>query len=239
MKQFLICDDQPEHALWLKKLLAAAIRATGESYIVKVLKTSAELYLDLESYQDYDAIFLDIEMPKFTGFQIAEELNSHFPGMLIVFVSAHDELVFESFLYQLVFFLRKSRLKEELPAIVEKILTLSEKRRAACLSFKSGGKYYKIAHSDIYYLESRRNQVHLFTNKDEYALYSTLGKLYKQLPKPIFLKSHGSFIVNVGHIKIISANTLILTNGSSIPLSRTNRRPLLESLQQLSIESNF
>lgn len=109
---------------------------------------------------------------------------------------------------------------------MNEIVKMTENAKGEYCVFKSGRDFHKIAFKDIYYLESKRNHVHIHTKSSEYVVYSSLEKFIENFPKKTFLKAHGSFVVNIIYISQILSNEIVLLNNEMIPLSRTYRNEI-------------
>ena len=86
-------------------------------------------------------------------------------------------------------------------------------------------------YNKIYYLESREKKIVLGTEFEELSFYGTLDCLEKKLPSG-FIRCHRSFIISADKISSVklSCNTVSLTNGSIIPVSRTYKNTVREAV---------
>ena len=88
-------------------------------------------------------------------------------------------------------------------------------------------KYYIPFHK-IFYFESRDKKIYLKTIEGEYGFYGTIDELEEDLPY-FFVRCHRSFIVNKTHIqRVLNINTIELSNGFILPISRTYRQIIKE-----------
>ena len=87
-----ICDDDKE---FLKKL-SGKVKLQLDSFGADCeIRTYADDTIIVEKIADTDIVFLDIDMPKINGFEIAEGIYKG-DRPLIIFVTMHDELVYSS-----------------------------------------------------------------------------------------------------------------------------------------------
>lgn len=82
----------------------------------------------------------------------------------------------------------------------------------------------------IYYFEAREKKIFLRTLHEEYGFYGTIEELAEELPD-VFLRTHRSFIVNKAMAETLKGNYLSLHQGFSIPVSRSFKSTVLESLK--------
>ncbi len=100
------------------------------------------------------------------------------------------------------------------------------------LYLKADQRLLKVKMSDIHYVEAKGDYVLFKTAQESLIVYSTLKKVETKLPEQDFMKVHRSFIVNLAHIEDIEETSLSV-NHKVIPISRTNRRALLERINTL------
>lgn len=114
-----ICDDEPTTLDYLHEHISREFRRQGAEIQIDKF-TSGRNFLNAHKAELFDVIFLDIDMPEISGFEIAEQINN-ISEALIVFVTLHDELVFSSLKFRPFRFIRKPYLENELPETPESI----------------------------------------------------------------------------------------------------------------------
>jgi len=92
------------------------------------------------------------------------------------------------------------------------------------LSVKSGKEQVFIPIADIIRLEKDENYVVIYTSLGRTLVRSSLSKLVEQLPAEKFIRIHRSHLVPISQINRIAASTIILVDGTSLPVSRTCRQ---------------
>ena len=165
----------------------------------------------LENYSKYHLIFLDIEMPSIDGIATAKRINelkgsAEIP--FIVYVTSHDELVFDalkSFPYS---FIRKSKIESDLYECINRINNSFEELHKTIV-LHTERKDIPIVIGDIIYLEKIKNYV-VFKNIAEYG----------------FIRPHIGYAVNNKYVEYISADCILLQNDINIPLNKKYRDDL-------------
>jgi two-component system LytT family response regulator len=199
-----------------------------------------------------DAIFLDVQMPKLTGFEMLEVLEYH-PE--VIFTTAYDQYAIRAFEQNAVDYLLKpfskvrfqeaigkleSRIesqKESGKTGIEKIkqhLAESEEKLHRVV-IKKSGKIHVISTGDINYLEAQDDYVMIYTNEGKYLKQQTMKYFEKHLDSQQFVRVHRSYIANITHIERIepyekSNFILILKDGNKVPVSRNGMQVLKENL---------
>lgn len=127
-----ICDDEPTILDYLYTHISKEFKRQGtDTHIDKF--TSGKDFLNAHKAEPYDVVFLDIDMPVISGFDVAEKISVS-EHTLIIFVTTHDELVFSSLKFQPFRFIRKTHinneLSETLSAVIERITkSITEKKK--------------------------------------------------------------------------------------------------------------
>ena len=94
---------------------------------------------------------------------------------------------------------------------------------------KDGTKIIRIDFKEILFIEALADYVQINTIGSEYVILSTMKSIQVFLPQDDFFRVHRSFIVRKDKIRIIE-NNMILMEKKNIPISRSAKRNLLNSL---------
>ena len=169
-----------------------------------------------------ELLLLDIDMPGLSGLEIAGRLTGERSGreLLLVFVTNHDELVYDSLRYHPFGFIRKSHFREEIGGLLrdcEKKL----RERERYFSFRSGAESIKVKISEILYFESEGNYLKLVTAEREYRLRDTVGAVENTLAEEGFIRIHRGFLVNQEAVRVLGAAEAELVTGRRLPIGRS------------------
>lgn len=216
MKIALIDDD-----VEFLKIEKQLVEDVFFDYIEIDTYTNANAFLSNAKINKYFAVFLDIDMPEVSGFELASYLRKNNPDDInIVFVSNKEQLVYDSFNYFPVRFIRKefakSEIKQTLQTLYEKFQTLNK-----FISIKVNFDYQKISLNDIYYLESFSHNIKLHTKNDVIIYRDKISNKEKELENLNFIRTHSGFLVNLKYINCIIKNNVVLDNNVCIPISRS------------------
>ena len=169
MINIAICDDQHAHLTKLAQMInEICLYKIPEKYDCRAYNGfySAEDVISFLRNNMINILFLDIEMKGMNGFELAALLNKEFPHIIIIFVSAYENYVYNAFEYAPFRFLRKSRLNEELePALIaaiESLMLINKK-----IELKTSDGSFETRLTDIEYFESEKNYLiaHIVGNK--------------------------------------------------------------------------
>ena len=235
MIRIVICDDDPCFAATLTDELCALAAKYEENMDLKIgpTFTSPELVLSFIEHNTFDIIFLDIDMPKITGFELASKISERDPKALIIFVSAYDNFVYQSFAYSPFRFLRKLHLKEELPSAFDKAIEkcLSETQ---ALSFNSTDGNITLRPSDILYFENDKNYYNIYCeNGAIYKCRGTIKALESICTDKRFFKIHSAYIVNLEHVsETHSSSAVTMKDGAVLSVAAPRRPEFKEAYMQ-------
>ena len=191
---------------------------------------SAETALDYLKNNEIDILFLDVEMPGNSGFQLMDQLM-YMPQ--IVLTSAKTDYAFEAFQYNVADYLKKpftySRFLEAVGKVTETPANGKATNNQEDIFIKSEGKFTRINYHDILYIESIGDYVKYFTLLKNYVSHGTLKAVEEKLNHGHFMKVHRSYIVNLRKIKDIQDYSLVI-EGKVIPISKVLKPEVLQRI---------
>jgi two-component system LytT family response regulator len=198
-----------------------------------------------------DLIFLDIQMPKLTGFELLEVLDEK-PE--VIFTTAFDQYAIRAFELNAVDYLLKPYSKERFdnalakavsrigketqePDKVEKLVTAVTEAEGYLtrIVFRKGAGIKIIPLNLISYLASEDDYVMIYYNEGKALKPKTMKYYEDHLPPSLFMRVHRSYIVNIEQITRLEPYSkdnyvAVLKSGEKIPVSRTGYKMLREKL---------
>jgi len=196
-------------------------------------------------------VFLDVQMPKISGFELLELLDFQ-PE--IIFITAYDQYALKAFEMNAIDYLlkpfSKSRFDEAVKRAINRI-TAGEKRDNTVkksvlfkkgtgetidrIVVKSGNTINVIAVDDVVYFEAQDDYVMVYTQRGRYLKQQTMKFFEESLPDNQFIRVHRSFIVRIDKINMLEqygkeSYKVILNNKQSVPVSRSGYARLKEKL---------
>jgi len=224
MMQIFICDDEPKILSDIEKKVATLLPEDE----LRLFSSGGELLSSLDK-DSCDILLLDIDMPEITGLQVAREISALKKKPLLVFVTSHDELVYDSFQYHPFAFLRKSRFDAEIEKVLQDcVRELEEKEQHFC--FRSDGNDVRLMLADILYFEAEGNYLKVVTAKDTYRFRSTLTAVEHTLQNCGFLRIHKGFFINQAAVKLLNSEEATLQNDIMLPIGKSYTKTVREQL---------
>lgn len=229
---FAIIDDEEAFLLQFTPLIQ---KYGGGCQIHCDCFSNAKHFLEKCTLLQYDALFLDIDMPEIGGFELAEKLNAMGYSAPIVFITGCDYLITHAFRYRALGFVRKQAIDAELPYAMATILTEIQ-RNQDCITLKEllseGGTAYTVSISTITYIESKDHEtyVHLTTGKVIHSR-SKLSDFCRDPRFESFILINVGTFVNLTHISLYR-DRVSFEDGTTLFVSRRRANEVRAAYQR-------
>jgi two-component system LytT family response regulator len=242
----LIVDDEPLARERLRTLLAdeAGIEVVGEA-------SDGRAAVDAIQTLSPDLVFLDVQLPGSTGFDVIESLGA---GRMpfVIFVTAYDRYALRAFDVHALDYLLKpfdrdrfrqsiARVRQQLEHrtggdLERRLIALVEDLKPAHARVdrfvvKSGGRVFFVRNDEIDWIEAAGNYVKLHVGADSHLFRETMNAVEARLDPDLFFRIHRSHIVNIERIRELQPwfngeYVVFLKNGTRLTLSRGYREKL-------------
>jgi DNA-binding LytR/AlgR family response regulator len=216
----IIVDDEP----LARNGLAEDVR-TVDFMEVCGIADSALAAMELLVRQPVDLVFLDIEMPRLTGFDMLQALRQ--PPMVIL-TTAYAHYAPESYDMGVIDYLLKPIAFHRLLKACRKAKDYYDHKNGAAAMptaaseyffVKHNGRHEKILLSELLFIEAADNYITIHTTGKKFLVYQTLKSMEASLPSDRFIKVHKSFIVAFHRVDSLNGNRLFIRE-HCIPVSR-------------------
>lgn len=241
----VLADDEPAARAVLAEYLAAhpevsVVASCGDGF--SAVKAIAEHKPDL--------LFLDVEMPKLSGFEVLELVES--PDPAVIFTTAFDRYAVRAFEVHAVDYLLKpfspERLAEALARAVARLASGAVKPAAEIarlrhrpgrpldrIVLRSDARIHVVPVAHLDYAEARDDQIVLKVGKESFRKTQTLAELEQLLDPQRFVRIHRSFLLNLERLARLDlyakdSYAAVLADGSRLPVSRSGYARLKELL---------
>lgn len=212
--RILIADDDPGMLLIMRKLVERA-----EGYTLVGEAQDGKTLMELYERESPDVVLLDVEMPGDSGIDCARAIQDKNPKTVLVFATAHEEYMksaFEVYAFDyLVKPFRMERAMQTLRLIRERLRESvpvqplprrpQEEAAPARLMLKSRDGLSFLDVNAILLIQREDRQTVIYTqNEGRYVTSDGLSELEQRLPKPMFFRTHKSYIVNIHQIESVT-----------------------------------
>lgn len=246
IKAIIIDDEQ-----LARDIIRAYLKPFAE---IEVVKECGDGFQGLKTIQEEkpDLVFLDIQMPKITGFEMLELIEE---PPAVIFSTAFDQYAIKAFESNATDYLLKpyseDRFKEAVKKALDKIgskqsakeelNTLRDKQKEAGETMdrvvvKTGNKIHILSLDQISHFQAQDDYVEIHSDQGKYLKQMRMKHLEEGLPEGEFVRIHRSHIVRVKGIEKLElyekdSYLLTLKTGAQLPVSRSGHSKLKEVLR--------
>lgn len=226
-----ICDDEKE----IRELLAAAIRERCPMAELCFYQDGASV---LAAVEEPDILFLDIQMPGIDGMAAARKLREQRRNMILIFVTALEERVFDAFDVGAFHYLVKPFSREKFCSVLDAALCQAREQEVerkgqgaeaaaksqplpegAALLVKAGGESVRVPLEKLLYAEVYNRKVVLHKTDGTLEYYGRISDLEAEVGSA-FVRTHRSYLVHLKYVEKYNAKEVCLEDGSRIPMAK-------------------
>lgn len=216
-----ICDDEAA----TREMLAEKVRKYDIHTQIQFYETGEILLLQKS---EPDILFLDIQMPGRNGMEIAKKLREKWKRVILIFVTAIEEYVFEAFdvgaFHYLIKPLTDERFEEVFAKAIKQLQDSRQQEKTSqeekYMMIDTKGSHMKISVEKIVYAEVFNRKVMLHTVDSCIEYYGKLSDLEKSLGEDFF-RTHRAYLVHFKYVVKYTATSVSLKNGTAL-MSKAN-----------------
>jgi len=244
MTKAIIIDDEERARNGLQQLLALSCPD------VEVMADCADVPSAVIAINRHrpDVVFLDIEMPQYSGLELFNFFNE--VNFEVIFVTAYSEFAIRAFELNAIDYLLKPVDGEKLKNAVSKLERRNTERYVALQEGYARQEFHRIALpvsdgllfvevADIMLLEAEGAYTHVWLRDGSRLLVSKRLIFFEQVlsDRPFMIRVHRSFMVNFNHVtKYSKAESLLsLDNGKTIPVPKEKKAEIEEALRRIRV----
>lgn len=231
MIRIALCDDNKEDMLQLHQKIIEWYRENSKNQSVSITEYSDSVYLSsvIDAGDSHDVFFLDVEMPKDDGFQLADKIRNKLPAAIIVFLTSHSELAPDGYKFRALRYVSKLVLSQKLPEALEAVQKEFSALESGYLVVPHYTDALRIPYNEILYVQHILRSSQIYTlrqgvikdNRGLKTIYSVIGDKR-------FIYIDRSTFVNIDFIRELKGNEIILRTGESLAISR----PMLANVKE-------
>lgn len=220
-----VCDDLPDERQNVINCVKEYADEYGQKVSVDEYGSGEELLASGETYQ---LVFLDIFMGEINGMETAKKLCFENPHVSVVFATTSKDFAIEAFDVKALHYFLKPVGKEKMFGILEEFFYRYDLSRT--VTVKTGRTVKEIFLSDILYVEAVKHSSVVHTKSEDIKASMTLAEWEQTLPKDFFVKPIRWALAAVSEITSLPTDSVTLSDGTKIPVSRGNREAVLKGI---------
>ena len=220
-----VCDDSRTD---VEMLESAFDKLAQYQFSYEVYFTAKELLKHVIDYGEmYHLYIFDIEMPEMNGLQLAKEIRKIDAKALFVFLTGYTQYVMDVFEVITFDYISKPITVEKLESVLLKAMQyLHMIKRDFVFQFRKN--QFRISCDDIVYFEKKGRQAVIHTISENFKANMTTEEIWKQLDDKVFAHIHVSYIINLGHIRAIDGDEVVMDNEERLLIARSHKQNLKE-----------
>jgi DNA-binding LytR/AlgR family response regulator len=202
----LIVDDEPIARRVLREELELQpdIEIAGEA-------ESGRRALEKIASLELDIVFLDLQMPEMSGFEVIARMPASTRAPAIIIVTAYDRHAIQAFEAGAIDYLLKpvsqKRLEKSLERVrsTQRLKVVTPVARPGKIVGKLGGELFLLDGDDVMAFQAEGDLVWIITGKTRYLATLTLREIENKLAGSSFRRIHRNALVNLDHVKKMAA----------------------------------
>lgn len=236
MKKVILIDDEP----LARALILNMLKSHTEYEVVAECNDGFEGFKAIQTHNP-DLIFLDIQMPKLSGFEMLQLIDE---PPAVIFTTAFDEYALKAFEANAVDYLLKPISKNRFEQALEKSKNADSKNAIQGIAeanvfdgyqhrivVKDNDMIRIISSKDIHYIEANDDYIKIVTDNGSYLKKSTLKHVESTLDPKLFIRVHRSYLIPVSQLVRIEpyekdSHVALLHCGAKVNISKSGMTKL-------------
>ncbi|MEG0408139.1 MAG: LytTR family DNA-binding domain-containing protein [Bacilli bacterium] len=214
-----ICDDELTITKKLKKYVDDYFISNNISTVVKEYNRTQELMEDITSLS---IIFLDIEIGKENGINVAKEIINSYKNTHIIFVSNYESYLIDAFGVHAFDYIVKPVSYENVKKVLDDLFEMHSKllEKSITTHFRTKIRDINISINDIYYFELNYRKVYIVTKDKKIRIIHEFKSIKQDFIKYGFFSPHRNFMINLSKVAKFKGYDINMKNGALIPISQ-------------------
>lgn len=217
----LICDDEVFAVDLIKKMIyeyfsekKITVEIIAETDSTKVIAEKAS----------FDMAFLDVEMPKHSGLEIAKYLLAINPNTIVFIITSHQGYLDSAMDLRVFRFLPKPLDRERIFSGLDSAIRFYNENTRVLLT--DGSTAQRIYMRDILYITIHKRKTLVVTKNDEIISDRSLAQWKEILPDNCFAQPHYSYIVSLQNIERLEKDNIVLqkNNNETVSVKMSQRK---------------
>lgn len=227
MLKIAICDDEANELEQTHASIKKYCKARTEFDIsAQKFQCCSDLLDSIETHGRYDIYILDIIMPEIDGIALGMEIWKKDNDSIIIFLTASAEYGVDSYSLSAKDYILKPYTEDSLFSALDKAVDSMSAEKARRYLLHVPGGVYAIPYGRLLYMEYYKHRLIAYTIDGEKVESIVLRKPFTNLISPLieegrFVQVSASYIINMQYVRRFTSRCFELSNGCTVPLSRT------------------
>lgn len=224
--QIFICDDEKQHIDMFQETLNRICAEQMWNIELYSFAGAKQLWKELgrrrkEEESLPQIVFSDIEMPGMDGIALGKALNESYPEICLVLLTAYSEFAIAGYETGAYRYLLKPVQQSDISKIIAEIY--AKEGREEILLVKDGPEDISLNLKQILYISAEDKYLVVHTADHKYLDRNSLQYYEERFKELGFYRVHRKYLVNQRHHKGMYGCKIVLSNGETIPVSRSKK----------------
>ena len=216
-----ICEDNKEHTEILAEMVNRWAKKENIQVVIGRYQSAEQFLFCMKDELPYDLAFLDIQMSKINGLQLARMIREEDRLIFLVFTTALKKYAPKGYEVSAFRYLIKPLQEDEVFQALSAASQMLEVRKKEAIIVTQSDKSRRIFMDDIYYIEVDNHHIILHLRDETIRFKAKLKEFETQFKEPQFCKCHRSYIVNLKYTGKISREGVEIDGKRTLPISRS------------------
>ena len=225
-----ICEDEKVYSDIL-------VNRTSEYFLRRGIKANTDIFTDGNDLLDavvkgvsWDIIFLDIQLESSDGLDTAAKIREYDRDSAIIFVTALEDRMYEGFSVSAFDYIVKNSFEDRIEKVLDRFI--KEYERGSLTIETRENETAVLSFSDIISVESDGRGSVVNASGHLYYTAVPVSKIVTLLPEDMFTEIYLSVWVQISKIKNIGSDTVEMSDGKVLPVSRRKRKSVMSAVMK-------
>ena len=225
MLRIAIVEDNPADAGKMEAYIEQFCSSNQIHYQTQIFESGDAFLKDYAKI--WNLILLDIEMPGTDGMETAKKIREKDADTFLVFVTNMAQYAIRGYEVEAFDFVVKPVQYAPFCMKMQKLLNMMKMREKKYLTVNQVNGMSKVYLQEIIYVEVRNHKLLFHTERGEIEARGSLGQLETEMSGSTFARCNSGYVVNLRNIKSIEKDTVVMSDGDRLPLSRARKKEFL------------
>jgi len=218
MIRIAICDDEMDFAKEVHEKIKKYLEGKNIEDKIIVYNNAKILKNAIIIGEYFDMLWLDIQMPELDGIELAREIRNRLPHIILIFLSAHAQYVYDTFEFNTFRFIPKNQMHLRFEKALQDAVKKLENEKEQYYRIKNRSGIEKISIREIMYIWKDSKNCVIEKYEGQIKVRKTLMQVYEELPQGEFVWVNRGTICNVSQIMRVDGEEVLMKNGNTVPV---------------------
>ena len=171
-------------------------------------------------------------MPGHSGMELAGKLRPALPQVKVIFITSHIEYAVDAFELSVFRYVPKSDAAKRLPAALDDAIRLISLEEGKYYTIQTSSRLERIPCKEIYYIERDGKNARITARSGVSKVRRSLQQVYEELDAEEFIFIDRGCIVNMIHIMQVRGGSVLLKDGTALPVSRSHLQAVKDQINR-------